>query len=228
MNKKFDEKEIIRLLHELDDYIDEPCKIIICGGAAIIAGFGVERTTGDIDALVVDPKNKSFFESVKQVAENNDLKHDWINDGAKGYIDNLQPSYIRRLIPVNENFKNLHAFFISKADLITMKICAWRELDKKDIDDLGVNQKDLKIINENIEHLSKFDSSKAYKAQLVLSELNLSPKRSFKATEVKTLTELAQFYMQQKNKEPTMVQIVSWKDQVNKGTPIKEIAKNYE
>jgi hypothetical protein len=228
MNKKFDEKEIIRLLHELDDYIDEPCKIVICGGAAIIAGFGVERTTGDIDALVVDPKNKSFSESVKLVAENNDLNHDWLNDGAKGYIDNLQPSYKRRLIMVNENFKNLHVFFIGKADLITMKICAWRESDKKDIDALGVNQEDLRVIKENIEHLSKIDSSTAYKAHLVLSELNLIPSRSLRATEVKTLAELAQFFTQQQNKEPTMVQIVSWKAQVDKGTPIKEIAKNYE
>ena len=62
----------------------------------------------------------------------------------------------------------------------------------------------------------------------VLSELNLMPKRSLRATEVKTLAELAQFYTQQQNKEPAMVQIVSWKDQVNRGIPINKIAEGYE
>jgi len=42
---------------------------------------------------------------------------------------------------------------------------------------------------------------------MVLSELNLMPKRSLRATEVKTLAELAQFYTQQQNKEPAMVQV---------------------
>ena len=228
MNKRFDEKEIIRLLHEFDNNIDESCKIIICGGAAIIAGFGIPRTTGDIDVLVVEPKNKSFFESVKRVAENNDLKPSWLNDGAKGYIDYLHPSYKKRMIPVKENFKKLIAYFISKPDLITMKICAWRESDKADVVALGVKQEDLKIIEENIEHLSEIDSSKALKAHMVLSELNLIPQRRLTASKIGTLVELAQFYVQQKSMDPTMAQIVSWNFQANKGTPITEIAKNYE
>lgn len=228
MNKRFDEKEIIRLLHELDNHIDEPCKIIICGGAAIIAGFGIERTTGDIDVLEVKPKNKSFFDSVKKIAENNELKQNWLNDGAKGYIDYLHPSYKNRLIPVNETFKNLSAFFVGKSDLITMKICAWRESDKEDVDALDATKEDLKIINENIEYFQKISPDIAYKANLVLAELKLIPQKKLKINDIKTLTELAQFYTQRTNKEPAMIQLVSWRTQLDKGTPIKEIAKSYE
>ncbi|MBN1982708.1 MAG: hypothetical protein JW795_14335 [Chitinivibrionales bacterium] len=57
MNKNFDQFKILSLLQELDRRLKKTCQIIICGGAAAIIGYGLNRTTGDIDILEPLPKN---------------------------------------------------------------------------------------------------------------------------------------------------------------------------
>lgn len=52
-----------------------------------------------------------------------------------------------------------------------MKICAWREADKADIEALGISHEDLKVINSNLAHVEKHSPDRAHKAHLVLSEL---------------------------------------------------------
>jgi hypothetical protein len=51
------------LLKGLDNHVAEPCRIIICGEAAAIVGYGMKRLTGDIDTLEPVPKSDSFLQS---------------------------------------------------------------------------------------------------------------------------------------------------------------------
>jgi hypothetical protein len=141
MTKNLNGSKIISLLKELDRHMAEPCRIIICGGAAAIIGYGMKRLTGDIDILEPFPKRASFYEAVKDLSRSHGLDPKWINDGVKGFLDDLSPDFQKRLLPLNEEFEKLHVFIISKPDLITMKICAWREADKEDIEALGISRK---------------------------------------------------------------------------------------
>ena len=57
MTKNLNGLKIISLLKDLDRSIAEPCRIVICGGAAAIVGYGIKRITGDIDILEPFPES---------------------------------------------------------------------------------------------------------------------------------------------------------------------------
>ncbi len=83
MTKNLNGSKIISLLKDLDRLVAEPCRIIICGGAAAIVGYGMKRLTGDIDILEPFPKSDSFYKAVKDLSKSHGLDPKWINDGAK-------------------------------------------------------------------------------------------------------------------------------------------------
>jgi hypothetical protein len=153
MTKNLNGSEIVSLLQDLDRNIAEPCRIIICGGAAAIVGYGMKRLTGDIDILEPCPKSESFYKGVKDLSESHGLDPKWINDGIKGFVDCLSQDYQERLIPLSSGFVNLEVFIISKPDFITMKICAWREADKQDVTAIGISKEDLPIIHANLAYV---------------------------------------------------------------------------
>ncbi len=49
--RSFLEKEIVTLLKAIDDELDEPCELLVIGGAAIAIGYHVPVATRDIDAM---------------------------------------------------------------------------------------------------------------------------------------------------------------------------------
>ena len=226
MTKNLNGSKIISLLKELDRRVTGPCRIIICGGAAAIVGYGMKRLTGDIDILEPFPKSPSFYKAAKDLAKSHSLDPKWINDGVKGFLDDLRPDFQKRLIPLNEGFKNLEVFIISKPDLITMKICAWRETDKEDIEALGISKEDLTIINANLAHAKKHSPDRANKAHLVLSELGAQELRILKSEEVTGLAELIQYYHQHEKKEASIEEIRKWKSEIGRGMKPSSLAKS--
>lgn len=217
-DRNLNESRIIALLKELDERMEEQCLIVICGGAAAIVGYGMSRLTGDIDILEPHPRLNSFYKAVKEISTSHGLDSKWINDGVKGFLDDLDPSYRERLIPLNANFRNLDVLIISKPDLITMKICAWRETDREDIQALGISQDDLVIINKNLTYAAKHSPDRAHKAQLVLSELGVQEMSVLKSENVGSLTELIQFHRQHGQKDATIEEIRIWRDAIDRGT----------
>ena len=227
MTKNLSGSKIISLLKELDRHVTEPCRIIICGGAAAIVGYGMNRFTGDIDILEPFPKSESFYKAVKDLSKSHSLDPKWINDGVKGFLDDLSPDFQKRLLPLNEEFENLQVFIISKPDLITMKICAWREADKVDIEALGISREDLTIINANLAHVQKHSPDRAHKAHLVLSELGIRELRILNPDEVTSLAELIQYYRQHKKKEATIEEIRKWKEEMERGRNPSSLARSF-
>ena len=226
MLKDLNKSRIISLLQELDRNIKEPCRVIICGGAAAIVGYGMKRLTGDIDILEPYPKSESFYRAVKNLSEIHGLDPKWINDAVKGFVDCLSPDYVKRLIPLRVDFSNLEVFIIGKPDFITMKICAWREADSEDVKALGISKEDLSIINANLAYVARKDPDRAHKAQLVLSELGARELRILKPEEVSSLAELIQFYRQHKNKEASIEEIRKWKNEIEGGVKPSFLAKS--
>jgi hypothetical protein len=217
MNKIFNGARIISLLKNLDKRINSPCSIVICGGAAAIVGYGLNRFTGDIDILEPFPKSETFYMSVKELLESSGLDPKSINDGAKGFVDYLSPDFRKRVIPLDAGFENLEVSIISKADFITMKICAWRESDMQDVKSVGITNDDLMIINENLAHLSRCRPDIAHKAHLVLSEIGAQPIPKLKVEDVNSLTELIQFHKECTLKDASLEDIRKWKTAISSG-----------
>lgn len=112
-------KEIYEHLNALDRNLDRPQHIIICGGAAVVAKYGIRRHTDDIDILDADFNVESFNELVKRTLNNPSPMV--FNDAAKVYINELTADFRNRLIPSDEKYKHLKVDFISKADGINNK-----------------------------------------------------------------------------------------------------------
>jgi hypothetical protein len=215
--KVLNESKILYLLRDLDKRLDQPCSIVICGGAAAIVAHGLKRFTGDIDIFEPNPKSKSFYNSVNDLIKSNGLDPSAINDGAKGFVDYLSPNYRQRLIPLNADFNNLKVSFISKPDFLTMKICAWRDTDIRDVVSLGISKDDLTIINENLAHLAHHSPDHAHKAHLVLAEIGAQALPEIKADEVNSLAELVQFYFEKTGTDATFDEIKAWERDMSLG-----------
>lgn len=226
MNKILNQEKIVSLLKQLDNLINYPCSIVICGGAAAIVGYGLKRLTGDIDILEPFPKHSSFYKSVKELLEYNDLDSNAINDGAKGFVSHLSPNYRKRVIPLNAGFKNLDVSIISKADFITMKICAWRESDIQDVKSIGISKEDLLIIDENISHMARFQPDIAQKAQLVLSEIGIRKAPVIKPENVNSLSELIQFFKEKTSNDASLDDIKKWRNDIASGLKPSFLAIN--
>jgi hypothetical protein len=225
MNKNLTQSRIVSLLQDLDKQIKERCRIVVCGGAAAIVGYGLKRATGDIDIFEPVPKHAGFYRAVSQISLRYGLDEKWINDAVKGFADCLSPHYRTRLIPLDEGFENMDVFVISKADFITMKVFAWRESDKADIESIGISKSDISIIKENIAFVEKHSPDKAQKAMLVLSELGIHRPDPIKVNDVRNLAELIQFVRESRGKEPSIEEIRAWKGKIDLGAKPTLIAK---
>ena len=90
--------------------------VVLVGGAALILGYGVARTTHDIDVLVATPRLAEFGRAIEQVAEQLDLATRWINDGAKAYGEVLPDDFGDRLTDIGR-FGHLSVAAVSRRDL---------------------------------------------------------------------------------------------------------------
>lgn len=98
--------------------------IVIAGGAALVLLYNARDSTRDIDAVVSDETIKAAARRVSAALE---LPDDWLNDGAKGYLQGLAVGDI-----VFET-ESLIVRALAPRQLLAMKLSAWR--DDVDIED---------------------------------------------------------------------------------------------
>jgi hypothetical protein len=223
MNKNLNKTIIISLLHKLDALTQVPCRIIIGGGAAAIIGYGLNRVTGDIDIFEPIPKNSEIYSNIKKISKDMELDPKWMNDGTKGFITCLAPSFIKRLIPLNEKFKTIEVYLISKADFLTLKLSRWDESDKDDVKILGIEKEDLGIIAENLLNMDTYRPDQAQKIHFALMELGIEPQILLQANQITSLAELVMF-SQQQGADPEINTILEWKDKIKNGEKPQDIA----
>jgi len=90
--------------------------------------FGSRESTKDVDAFSVDADlTTAVSAAAEEVAAALDLPDNWLNDAAKGYMHGLT------LGPVVLDTPTLHVRAPSTAQLLAMKLSAWR--DDLDIED---------------------------------------------------------------------------------------------
>jgi hypothetical protein len=102
-------------------------EIFVVGGAALVLLFAARQTTKDVDVFFVKPEAAVVRRAAQIVAAKLNLPEGWLNDGAKGYIVGLSTG------TVLHNSPSLTARAASTAQLLAMKLAAWRDaIDRAD------------------------------------------------------------------------------------------------
>lgn len=127
------QKQLRGLLQTLSNRLaarGESATLFIVGGAAMALAYDGARTTRDIDA-VFEP-SQAVREIAAEIAEESrdglDLSADWINDGAKSFMPQVQ--HQSRVLLDNPS---LRVYVAAPEYLLAMKHHAGR--DERDIDD---------------------------------------------------------------------------------------------
>ncbi len=136
-----------------------PRELWMVGGAALVLLYGARETTKDVDAFTLDPSSSAELRAAAaSVAHSLGLPEDWLNDGAKGYLQGLAPGDLLF------STAGLVVRTVAPQQLLAMKLSAWR-------DDLDVS--DARLL------LSKLSGDRGFVWKLV--EPHLVPGRQLKA-----------------------------------------------
>lgn len=99
-------------------------EVLIAGGAALVLLYNSRDSTKDVDAVVSDAVVRN---AARKVAHQLGLPEDWLNDGAKGYLQGVARG------DVVFQTAALVVRSLAPPQLLAMKLSAWR--DDLDIED---------------------------------------------------------------------------------------------
>ena len=102
--------------------------IVLAGGAVMALVMRSREATFDIDALF-EPADK-IRAIAKQIAIEEGLEEDWINDGVKGFVDTSRMG----TVPVRQ-YSNLDVRRFDDESLLALKLSAARQNNDKDFND---------------------------------------------------------------------------------------------
>lgn len=143
-----------RAFKALDQRLHHPLRLIIGGGAALMAAYEIPVKTKDVDG-VPDKTSMDFADfkrEVEAVGRQLDLPPDWLNDYFGTFMFVLPADYGTRLKTLYKG-KNLEACALGKEDLILMKCFAGREKDIPHARALMRKEPDLTIVDHRLHEL---------------------------------------------------------------------------
>lgn len=133
----------LKRLGELAEQSSEQVQLVIVGGAVMLLVYQARPSTRDVDAVILSPRTAADVRKwAKQVADEQDLPEDWLNDGAKGYLNGISSG------PTIFSAPGIQVRMPSIAQLLAMKLSAWR--DETDIEDARRLLRELKGGREEI------------------------------------------------------------------------------
>jgi predicted nucleotidyltransferase len=104
-------------------------RLVIVGGAVMTLAYDARDSTKDIDALFLTPPEANQTRKwASLVAAELNLAEDWLNDGAKGFLNGVTRG--NQLI----NSKGIEVWQVAPEQMLAMKLSAWR--DDTDINDV--------------------------------------------------------------------------------------------
>lgn len=147
--------DILTNLKHLDEKLRENemfGEIDIYGGAVMCLGLNARESTHDIDA-VFSPK-VDMRKLIDQVAEENNLPQDWLNDGIKGFISSKGEFYRFG----EDLFTNLTVFMTTPEYLLAMKCLSCRLGESSDAEDIRflIDYLNLKDVDSVIKIILKY------------------------------------------------------------------------
>jgi len=120
--------DILAALEALSKELQSTTEILVGGGAALVLLYNARESTKDVDAFALTSSDPSAVRAAAhRVAETLDLPEDWLNEGAKGYLQGTSAG------EVLFQTSTLIVRAIAPQQLLAMKLSAWR--DDVDISD---------------------------------------------------------------------------------------------
>jgi hypothetical protein len=97
-------------------------EIVVAGGAALVVLYESREATKDVDAFAVGSTDAAALRrAAHRVAAVLGLPEDWLNDGAKGYLNGVLPGKVLLDSPA------LLIRALAVEQLLAMKLSAWRD-----------------------------------------------------------------------------------------------------
>ena len=123
-------KQIIKLFYQLNALLKEKGEsgeIGLVGGAVMCLVYNARASTRDVDAIF-EPA-KIIRELAKEIAKNEGLPYDWLNDGAKGF---LQSGFARQEVLA---LSHLNIWCPEPRYMLAMKCISarWDTTDREDV-----------------------------------------------------------------------------------------------
>ncbi len=97
-------------------------ELMLVGGALMVLLYEARQSTRDVDAIILAPPETAKVRELAQtVADELGWPHDWLNDGAKGFMIGISSG------PVIFSALGIEVRSPSTAQLLAMKLSAWRD-----------------------------------------------------------------------------------------------------
>jgi len=180
-NQKDVEKILNALGDQLEEILEKPIELLVCGGSALNLLGLVQRTTEDVDILAyvrrdeegkvsiinAEPLTPELTEAAKKVGRDFNLSERWLNPGPASAVDLGLPEGLMGRAITRQYGKRLIIHFLGRYDQIHFKLYAAVDQGAgKHLDDLLA----LKPTSEEIENAARWsmthDVSEGYKQNL--------------------------------------------------------------
>ena len=123
----------LRRIHDAAVKAGITVDMVVFGGAAMILCFGMDRLSRDVDVIVPDAAHsKLVMDAAARIARDREWPENWLNDGVKGFIEDVQEMRQHPLLP-NPDAGGVRLHFPSPEYMLALK-CMSMRLDGKSHD----------------------------------------------------------------------------------------------
>lgn len=167
-----DKKQLNSAFESLSRCLAVPTRVIIGGGAAMVAAYDIHLSTQDVDGVPdrTSMELSDFKEAVRAVGRELKISQDWLNDYFSTFLFVLPSDYGDRLVSIYKG-DFLEVCALGKEELILMKCFANREKDILHARVLIRKGANLKIVDQRIQELIEKNIPGATKAADLFDDL---------------------------------------------------------
>jgi hypothetical protein len=121
-------------LGELDALLDEPIELHCIGGFAVVAAYGLPRSTNDLDYFSLVPRNR--VSDLERIAgEGSALARKYKVHVHHAAVASVPESYAERMTELfPARFKNIRLFVLDPYDIVLSKLSRNVERDRQDVE----------------------------------------------------------------------------------------------
>lgn len=139
-------------LKELDNLLDEPFELHCIGGFAVVAAYGLPRSTNDLDYFTLVPCNRAP-DLERLAGEGSALARKYKVHVHHAGVASIPENYAERMTELFPGrFKNLRFFVLDPYDIVLSKLSRNVERDRQDVEYLAKTRRlDPRILRERYE-----------------------------------------------------------------------------
>jgi hypothetical protein len=127
----------VKFLDELDGLLDERFDLHCIGGFAVVAAYGLPRSTNDLDYRALAPFNR-LLELQRIAGPGSKLDRKYKVHLQYSAVDSMPESYEERLTdPFADRFAHMHLLIPDPYDLVLSKLSRNVERDREDVNFLA-------------------------------------------------------------------------------------------